>query len=266
MSKCISRPHLERLTQKPRKGVQCLINWIWLANKTPPSVPEGAFGGQGPSPRSRQTALIPCFPQNTNGWNLYFSYVNFPLQRCHLQDRPQRAQREREDVSCIISCSSKLCRSDLVGDTPSWFSVPVPGAFIHDSVSLSVSPSYFYLFHAMFIALFSYHIAMVSSWQQGGTGGTLWPERGLFATPSLQAKCQMPPLHSFLTTWSRGSVFCCSWTALSKSLSFTLSVCAARLTKTHTAFFQPEVLVLAPSPVPLAPPLCTHTTLTNPLT
>lgn len=68
---------------------------------------------------------------------------------------------------------------------------------------------------------------------------------GIFAPPSLQATGQMPPRHSFLTTRSRGSVFCCSWTALSKSLSFTLSVCAARLTKTPTAFFHAEVLGLA---------------------
>lgn len=64
---------------------------------------------------------------------------------------------------------------------------------------------------------------------------------------SFQASRQMPPLplHPFLTTWSRGSVFCCFWTALSKSLSLALSVFPTRLTKTQTPFFQPEVLVLA---------------------
>lgn len=101
--------------------------------------------------------------------------------------------------------------------------------------------------------------AMVSSWQQMWGGGSHCGLKGAYLLPpSLQAKCQMPPLHSFLTTWSRGSVFCCSWTALSKSLSFALSVCAARLTKTHTAFFQPEVLVLAPSPAPSPPFMHTH--------
>lgn len=84
-------------------------------------------------------------------------------------------------------------------------------------------------------------------------GGTLWVELGIATPPSLQTTCQMEPLCSFLTTLSRGSVFCCSWTALSKSLSFTPSVCAARLTKTQTAFFQPEVLVLASQTSPLPP-------------
>lgn len=72
------------------------------------------------------------------------------------------------------------------------------------------------------------------------------------------------PSTPILTTRSRGSVFCCSWTALSKSLSFALSVCAARLTKTQTPFFQPEVLVLALQPA-LCPHLHTHHTPT-PLT
>lgn len=60
----------------------------------------------------------------------------------------------------------------------------------------------------------------------GSRGGTLQAEAGMFSPPSIQTTRQMLPfpLHPFLTTRSRGSVFCCSWTALSKSL-FLRPVC-----------------------------------------
>lgn len=82
----------------------------------------------------------------------------------------------REDISCIISCSSKRCRSDLVDDMPSCFSVSYCLALLYTILSLTdalficlrVSPSQLYLFSSMFISLFSYHIPTVSTWQQRG--------------------------------------------------------------------------------------------------
>lgn len=144
----------------------------------------------------------------------------------------------------------------------SWYastllSILLPGAFICESVSLSVCLSFLlirFLSVCLRLALdstcFSLYLPVslrlhtVCSWQYkvhtAGRGGYI-------CFFSFQASRQMPPLplHPFLTTWSRGSVFCCFWTALSKSLSLALSVFPTRLTKTQTPFFQPEVLVLA---------------------
>lgn len=121
---------------------------MWLANKTQ-CVPEGAFGGQGPSPRSRQTTLILCFLQNTTRWNLYFSNVNFPLRHCHLWDRPQRVQREREDISCIISFSCKRCHCDLVHDMPSWCHFP---SLVLSYMILSHTDALFYQSACLFLS------------------------------------------------------------------------------------------------------------------
>lgn len=131
-------------------------------------------------------------------------------------------------------------------------------------LSVCVSFSELYLFSSVFSLHFSHRTLTVSSWQQQGhVAGCL----GLLFLPLLsrrRARCRL--YTHFLTTRSRGSVFCCSWIALSKSLSFTLSVCAARLTKTQTAFFQPEVLVLAIVASPWPPYyLRTHTLISNPL-
>lgn len=155
---------------------QGLINWIWLANKTLPSAPEGTFRGQGPSPWSRQTASIPCFPQNTNGWNSYFSNVNFPLQRCHLQHRPRRVQRGRERGYILYHF---LFFQAMSFWPCSWYasmllSILLTGAFIHDSVSLSaclsspmlsLSVCLLSTCFAPCLSLFSYHTPTACSWQ-----------------------------------------------------------------------------------------------------
>lgn len=81
----------------------------------------------------------------------------------------REAEREREDISCIISCSSTRCLSDLVHDMPPCFSVSSSLALLylipslHPPVSLTdahficlpVFPSQLYLFPRMFIRLFS---------------------------------------------------------------------------------------------------------------
>lgn len=72
-------------------------------------------------------------------------------------------------------------------------------------------------------------------------------------SPSLQAACQCAaaPSTPFLTTQSRGSVFCCSWSTRSKSFSFSLSVCDEN-SEGFFFLFQREVLVLASAqPQPL---------------
>lgn len=100
----------------------------------------------------------------------------------------------------------------------------------------------------------------------GSRGGTSWIFRGGYISSpfSLWASSQMPPLplHPFLTTWSRGSVFCWSWRALSKSLSFTVSACAARLTKNADPFFPAwsasSGIVCNPLPPPHTTPFLRH--------
>lgn len=157
-----------------------------------------------------------------------------------------RLHREPGDISCIISRSSKRLCCDLVLDMPSCLFPEINGSTFTEALFIWFLPLATCFPPSLSSPL---HLRSLS----GSRGGSSWADLGIFAPPSLQATGQMPPLHSFLTTRSRGSVFCCSWTALPKSLSFTLSVCAARLTKTPTAFFQAQVLVLA-SPAALCPP------------
>lgn len=92
----------------------------------------------------------------------------------------REAEREREDISCIISCSSTRCLSDLVHDMPPCFSVSSSLALLylipslHPPVSLTdahficlpVFPSQLYLFPCMFIRIFSHRAPTACSWQQ----------------------------------------------------------------------------------------------------
>ena len=88
----------------------------------------------------------------------------------------RQSEREREDISCIISCSAKRCLSDLVHDMPPCFSVSSSLAllymflslclpvFLTDAlfIGLPVFPSLFYMFPSIF---FSKHIPAACSWQ-----------------------------------------------------------------------------------------------------
>lgn len=193
-------------------------------------------------------------------------WVKFKLQQCQLpsaalsltaqslESTESERERKREDISCIISCSAKRCLSDLVHDMPPCFSVSSSLALLYAILSLPVFLTIFLLPLPLDTACFPLSLFRYPSntktypWPAAGSrGGAVRAKAGKFAPYSFQASRQtLPfPLHPFLTTCSRGSVFCCSWIALSKSLSFALSVCATRLTKTQTSFFQPEVLVLA---------------------
>lgn len=155
--------------------------------------------------------------------------------------------RERGDISCIISCSSKRCRCDLVRDRPSCLSLPLPGAVIRGSIWCSLYlPFTFYLFSSFFI--FSSPPA-VTFWQQRRL---LVGWLGHICSPFSPG--DTPNAASTLIFWPHGQegVFSVAL-GLHFQKAFTLSVCAARLTKTPTAFFQPEVLVLA-SLAALCPP------------
>ena len=80
-------------------------------------------------------------------------------------------ERDREDISCIISCSSKRCLSDLVHDMPPCFSVSSFRLSVCLSFSLILFLSVclsFYLFPTIFIPLLSYHPPTACSWQQRG--------------------------------------------------------------------------------------------------
>lgn len=165
---------------------QCLINWIWLANKTLPCAPEGSLRGQGPGPWSRQTASIPCFLQNTNGWNSYFSNVNFPLQSCHLQHMAQRVQRERarERKTGYILYHFLFCQAMSFWPC-SWYASVLLSilslALLYAIVSLSHWCCFFfflnlsaslYLSPSIFISLFSSHTPMAALQLAAGMGAS----------------------------------------------------------------------------------------------
>lgn len=244
---------------------------MWRANKTPPSVPVRASRGQGPGPQIQADSPDSVFSAK-------HKRVKFILGQCQLPSAALSLMGQafgecREDISCIISCSSRAVSFWPCSRYASVLSQYPPASWRFNAsfcrslmlhLSVCVSFSELYLFSSVFSLRFSHRTLTVSSWQQQGhVAGCL----GLLFLPLLsrrRARCR--PYTHFLTTRSRGSVFCCSWTALSKSLSFTLSVCAARLTKTQTAFFQPEVLVLAIVASPWPPYyLRTHTLISNPL-
>ena len=187
----------------------------------------------------------------------------------------REAEGEREDISCIISCSSTRCLSDLVHDMPPCFSVSSSLALLylipslHPPVSLTdahficlpVFPSQLYLFPRMFIRLFS--PPCTHGLQLAAEEAHSEPGRAcLHAPPPLpiRARRQIPPLplHPFLTTRSRGSVFCCSWMALSKSL-FVRPVCLSCMSDENSDPFFPtrsasSGIIAGPSA-----PLHTHT-------
>ena len=205
---------------------------------------ERTFRGQGPGPWSRQTASIPCFPQNTNGWNSYFSNVNFPLQHCHLQRRPRR-ERGRERKRGYILYHFLFFHT--VSFWPcSWYasvllSILLTGTFIPDSVSPSACLTHWcslYLSACLPLSALPVH-----PWPAAGSrGGAQRAGVGMLAPsrPPIRARRQMPPLplHPFLTTRSRGSVFCCSWMALSKSL-FVRPVCLSCMSDENSDPFFP---------------------------
>lgn len=101
--------------------------------------------------------------------------------------------REREDISCIISCSAKRCLSDLVHDMPPRFSVYSFLALLYVNLSLCLSVclscwSTFYLSVCVllltlpvspstFLSLFVY-----TRFAAGNIRCTLQDEEGIFAS------------------------------------------------------------------------------------
>lgn len=190
---------------------RCSINWIWLANKSSLSAPKGSLQGHGPHPPHLHSMVF-C-----NGWNSYFSNVNFPLRRCHLKMSLGEDSEGRGDISGITSCSARRCLSDLVHDMPPCFSVSCSRCF-QTPVCLTACLSPPYLFPSFsFCLLLS---CTACSWQQ----------RGRVYFLHFKACCQMwplPPYPFFAHTANREHFLLLLDVVLKKkSLSFTPSVWA----------------------------------------
>lgn len=246
-----------------------LINWIWLANKKQRTAPEGSSRGR-PGVEGR-----PSDPDSLNSVFLAkHKWLKFILNQCQVPSAAlslraqvsESTETEREDISCIISCSAKRCLSDLVHDTPPCFSVSSSLALFYGVLSLCVSVCLLSL--SVFLSFppglttfppSSSQVPAAYSWQpRGHIAG--WVRYARYPLPSgRHSRCRLSLYTHFLTTRSRGSVFCCSWTARSKSFSFALSVCAARLTKTQDPFFPARSASSGMAAGPPAPTPVTHT-------
>lgn len=174
---------------------------MWRANKTPPSVPARASRGQGPGPQIQADSPDSVFSAK-------HKRVKFILGQCQLPSAALSLMGQafgecREDISCIISCSSRA-----VSFWPcSWYASMLlsillpPGALmqisaarwcsIYLSVCCSRSSTCFPpCFPSVSPTVHSRSVA-------GSSRGTLRAAWASFSPPSLQAACQMPPLHSF---------------------------------------------------------------------
>lgn len=207
--------------------------------------------------------------------------VKFILQQCQLPSAvlsltahgSESAEGERQDISCIISSSAKRCLSDLVHDMPPCFSVSSPWRFytqlclyLTDAVFffffLNLSAS-LYLSPSIFISLFSSHTSMAALQLAAGMGarcGLSWVSLllPLLRSRRLARGC----LSLYIHFWPHGQegVFSVALGPhFQKAFSRSVSVCAARQTKTRTPFFQPEVLVLASWTAFCTLPPSTHT-------
>lgn len=110
---------------------------------------------------------------------------------------------EREDISCIISCSSKRCLSDLVHDMPPCFSVSSSLALLYmiPSLCLPVFPHRCSLYLSACSLPVSLHVYLSSPTihprpAAGSRGGTFAGPRRVYLLPphllsGRQARCRL---------------------------------------------------------------------------
>lgn len=161
----------------------------------------------------------------------------------------REAEREREDISCIISCSSTRCLSDLVHDMPPCFSVSSSLALLYLILSLhppvSLTDAHFICLPVfpsqLYLCTHGLQLAAEEAHSEPGWACLLPP-----APPSgRDARCRLSLYTHFWPHGQEGVFSVALGWRFQKAFSFALSVWAACLTKTQTPFFRPEVLVLA---------------------
>lgn len=245
-----------------------LINWIWLANKKQRTAPEGSSRGR-PGVEGR-----PSDPDSLNSVFLAkHKWLKFILNQCQVPSAAlslraqvsESTETEREDISCIISCSAKRCLSDLVHDTPPCFSVSSSLALFYGfclSVCLCVCSLYPSSCLSLPVWQLSLHLPLKYPQPTVGSRGvTLRAESGMLATPSPLGDTPDAASHSTPIFWPHGQEGVFS-VALGRRVQKAFpSPCLSVLhvwRKLKTPFFQLEVLVLAWQPA-LRPPPPSHT-------